>query len=728
MNKYSIKALTKISAFYLFINPHQQLFATSFSIIHTKLNKNFSIVFKFQSCYKGDLQPQHSLVNKELHLSKFLAYRVNLLTPSTPNTSLDDDLGFDSLGFNNYLRYLGVGLIGVSILYLIAANWFWFDKPVKLAIPMLFLLITALMSSLGNFSHAMRGAIECLSGLAVGLCLAVIGQVYQTGADSFWLFTLWSLLLVPWLYRHNVAVFGLLVVVSNLAVGLFCKQVLDGEFAWYLLLATLLNALYLWAVMYHYAFWRYAMIFIIGALACAAAVAVGNDELSVWHLCYLLTWFVLPSVAWRYYYKKDAIVTALLAVSVGISLMCYLFALLSFWFVELWFNVGTWLLLALASFGLFLYIGKLIYKFFPKKQLHRLPMAFGAWLASLFLIASVLALMGFDYDVMMVIGSVLWGVGFLIFVNHARTDFVRQLGYCLLLAGHGLLLFVAYILGGDYGFSRVDVALVVQLVLLGLLLSIRQKIHWLILAGQGVVLYGLIMIAGGYWLSHLTQNAQEYGKYMAVVWADGLIVAIFTLGLLRYHRARLMLSLSVAVFAFCIRHTFINGDVSSIYGGVLTYDDVPNTFVLFGMIYAVQLIWVMVIVNWASVFQVNRWQSNQNPTLLNNKPALKPIFKFRYEQCIFAVLGVVCTLLGCWHLFVLLVGLLVACHAKDKLYQGLYAIAMVVLLGLIYYDLSLGLVFKALTMAGTGAAFVAVAVLLQKLNIDNKVIDDEKPL
>ena len=44
----------------------------------------------------------------------------------------------------------------------------------------------------------------------IGLSLAVIGQVYQTGADSYLLFLIWTLLILPWLYRPNIGIFALI--------------------------------------------------------------------------------------------------------------------------------------------------------------------------------------------------------------------------------------------------------------------------------------------------------------------------------------------------------------------------------------------------------------------------------------------------------------------------------------------------------------------------------------
>jgi Predicted membrane protein len=100
-----------------------------------------------------------------------------------------------------YLNILGVALIAVSLLYLMAANWWMLPNQVQLAIPMLVLLCSAIASIYFNQREWIRQSLDTVSGLMLGLSLVVIGQIYQTGADSYQLFLLWAVLLLPWLYR-----------------------------------------------------------------------------------------------------------------------------------------------------------------------------------------------------------------------------------------------------------------------------------------------------------------------------------------------------------------------------------------------------------------------------------------------------------------------------------------------------------------------------------------------
>ena len=123
-----------------------------------------------------------------------------------------------------YLKILGLALITVSLLYLMAANWWMLPDPVQLAIPMLILFCSAAASIYFDQQEWVRESLDTVSGLMLGLSLAVIGQIYQTGADSYLLFLLWSALLLPWLYRSNIGIFVMLCVVSQLMLYLYFKQ------------------------------------------------------------------------------------------------------------------------------------------------------------------------------------------------------------------------------------------------------------------------------------------------------------------------------------------------------------------------------------------------------------------------------------------------------------------------------------------------------------------------
>ena len=61
-----------------------------------------------------------------------------------------------------------------------------------------------------------------LAGVAIGALLALVGQIYQTGADSWQLFAWWALLLLPWLIAVRTVFLGLLwVLLVNIGIVLY---------------------------------------------------------------------------------------------------------------------------------------------------------------------------------------------------------------------------------------------------------------------------------------------------------------------------------------------------------------------------------------------------------------------------------------------------------------------------------------------------------------------------
>ena len=63
------------------------------------------------------------------------------------------------------------------------------------------------------------------ASVLVGVFLAVFGQVYQTGADAYELFTAWSVLILGWCVISNFAPqWALWLAVTNVALGLWWRQ------------------------------------------------------------------------------------------------------------------------------------------------------------------------------------------------------------------------------------------------------------------------------------------------------------------------------------------------------------------------------------------------------------------------------------------------------------------------------------------------------------------------
>ena len=150
-------------------------------------------------------------------------------TPVSPRSHSQDD---------NALRILSWGLFGrmlfaqsAPLLLAAAAVCFfafnWAAMPLFAKFGLLgVLLLGSLALALWRGLASMAGSLALLlCGLMVGPLLAVYGQAYQTGADSWELFRAWTVLLVPLAFagRQN-GLWMVLWLVGNLWTGLYLNE------------------------------------------------------------------------------------------------------------------------------------------------------------------------------------------------------------------------------------------------------------------------------------------------------------------------------------------------------------------------------------------------------------------------------------------------------------------------------------------------------------------------
>lgn len=95
------------------------------------------------------------------------------------------------------LLWLGVAALLAGLIFFVAANWSGMGRFFKFALTEAAIVVSLAAYALGaRFRHG--NAALLAASLAVGALLALIGQTYQTGADTFELFLVWALLITPW--------------------------------------------------------------------------------------------------------------------------------------------------------------------------------------------------------------------------------------------------------------------------------------------------------------------------------------------------------------------------------------------------------------------------------------------------------------------------------------------------------------------------------------------------
>ena len=184
-----------------------------------------------------------------------------------------------------------------GIIYFGAYNWEHLGRLQKLGLLQLILggFFAGVMLR-GIDSREGRVLLLGASGVVGGL-LAVMGQVYQTGADSYTLFTAWGFLLLPWSFaaRSNALWFGELIVTET-AFSLWWNQRISDDFYGYAQAFLICNLLLfaLWETVRKRSTWATEGISDLALLAgltpvtlAACAVVIDWDNGGV--LCLLLT-------------------------------------------------------------------------------------------------------------------------------------------------------------------------------------------------------------------------------------------------------------------------------------------------------------------------------------------------------------------------------------------------------------------------------------------------------
>lgn len=135
-----------------------------------------------------------------------------------------------SVWAKNNLRFLGVIFILAGIVCFFAYNWSQMGKFLKLGLPFSLFVIAGLLTFLKG-TEGLFGKLTSLSAaFMIGVFLAVFGQVYQTGADAWQLFALWSALMLPLvILTRFTALWTLFAVVVNIFLLSYPLSLLFGS-------------------------------------------------------------------------------------------------------------------------------------------------------------------------------------------------------------------------------------------------------------------------------------------------------------------------------------------------------------------------------------------------------------------------------------------------------------------------------------------------------------------
>ncbi|MEV4848876.1 DUF2157 domain-containing protein [Acinetobacter lwoffii] len=564
-----------------------------------------------------------------------------------------------------YLKILGLALITVSLLYLMAANWWMLPDPVQLAIPMLILLCSATASIYFDQQEWVRQSLDTVSGLMLGLSLAVIGQIYQTGADSYQLFLLWALLLLPWLYRPNIGIFALFCVVSQLALYFYFKQsfwLVRAE-TLYLLSLNLLTGLSMIYALRYYPVLRYLFI-AVAVLISVVSMFRFVDSDSIWYLASVL---VLPILFSAYFYtRKQQLETSLLIAGLALSFSILIFDLTEQYLQD---SAAGLLVLALLIFSWFAAITGLLIKLLPKSRFSVIPLALGAWIAGVILAMLLLTYWG-NFSILMgvIFIAVAWWL-----IRSKPSVFLRQLAYCLWVCGQAAVLIHTQLL--------TESLLLIWLIQVGItLLTIMSRMHWLVVLLQ-------LLLAHILGIAVLVDQHAFFQDQRLLTWIMLLNYSILTGALLtaRYWLASAYAkSMNLWMISILV--------VTAIFQCLLQFGVAqqlqPHGIDEAMIFYILPAFWLLSFVG------IHLKQFS------------------RIQLWLIPAAGILLIALGYFEIFIILVFMAWAMVNQQRLMQALTILLLIFWLWLLYYNLGLSFLFKSVSIFASGVLVLLLAYVL----------------
>ncbi|MBJ9723095.1 DUF2157 domain-containing protein [Acinetobacter calcoaceticus] len=580
--------------------------------------------------------------------------------------------------FIQHLHIFGYVFMAVSILYLIAANWLMLPDNIQLAIAPLILLVTAWISVKDTLSEGVRQTLHGVCGLMIGLSLAVIGQIYQTGADSYLLFLIWTLLLLPWLYRPNIGIFALICITSQLSLFLFFKQTFWLEkFPYlYLFALNLLSLIEFWVCIKKYPALRFVFIAWVATISIIGMI----QFLSNGNIPYLISAFFLGIIAFYYFLKKDdQLCASLMAAILGVTATIWLVDGITKLFKDS--NEFIFLLIAGIIFIWFALISYFLIKIFRQSRFYVIPLAIGAWLAGLALATFTLVF----WETISLIIEVIFVVIASVLLKKSQHYFIRQFAYCLFISGQTAFLFH---LGSET--NQILWVLIAQIIIL--CISYLFKPHWFFILIQMLATYGIAFI----YLLQLDHS----------LWSVESIQTYLNLTLLNYFVFSLMLLPKKKSIALYERSIFLCVLV------VIVVASFFDTFM--GLVPESSIDWKL----WVFYLLPSLWLLCFSSFYLYTQLKRAAFFAF-------LIFGILLIALGYFEIFILFMILTWALKEKDYIVYGVTLAVFVFVFWQLYYNLQVTFLAKSASIFISGIVVLVLYWLLHHENQRN-LIEGEK--
>jgi len=162
-------------------------------------------------------------------LLRYLAEQ-KMLDEPTLSRELEANVYANTSEWRGFLRLLlislGLGFLVCGIVFFLAYNWADMPKAAKISLAAAGVILPVLLALTPWFSGLLRNGLMTAGAFMVGSLFAVLGQIYQTGADEYDLFLAWWVFTLVWVIVVDFSWLWLLsLVLLNTTLVLYAEQV-----------------------------------------------------------------------------------------------------------------------------------------------------------------------------------------------------------------------------------------------------------------------------------------------------------------------------------------------------------------------------------------------------------------------------------------------------------------------------------------------------------------------
>jgi uncharacterized membrane protein len=219
---------------------------------------------------------------------------------------------------DHFLLVVGAVLVVSALTFFIAYNWVEMSKLAKFSLVEVFVTLAVFAYwKLGTQQLSAKVALLTAS-LLLGVLLALYGQTYQTGADTWQLFFNWALLILPWVFLAQFSVLWIVFLfLLNLSLVLYAETfgglfglafTSELDFLW-LLFALNVMALLVWEYMsqtkmWLQSVWAKRLLAVVSGASITTLTVIYIDSPAHHSIFSLLVWFNYLFVLYIYYRTK----------------------------------------------------------------------------------------------------------------------------------------------------------------------------------------------------------------------------------------------------------------------------------------------------------------------------------------------------------------------------------------------------------------------------------------